>query len=95
MLDANGRVARARKASQVAANKRAKKAAPRIRLIRLAYARLTSSALSKDEELEAIAFLQTCGRGVSLPAQTSPYSFLADVAGLTRQRVWAIINEAI
>ena len=92
MLDEGQRKERARKAALVAGRKRTARTLERDRLILLLYRYLGGLPMPKKDSVDAYNHLKALGRGVSLPADTTPYRFLADTFGLTRSRVRQIVK---
>jgi hypothetical protein len=57
------------------------------------YRRLTGKA-SREEEIQAIRVMTRRGQGVNLPEGAGAYRFIAQVTGLSKQRVWKIVKSS-
>jgi hypothetical protein len=93
-LDAKGRKRRAAKAAKVLAKKRRENTLERDKAIVLAYAWLNKSPQTKADAKKAIQFLIGAAGSPNLPEGAFPLRHLAEATGLTRQRIWQIVNKA-
>lgn len=94
-LDAEGRKERGRKARQKALENIRAKNAVRNALIVKAYKFRAALSQPKKDNIEALAWLQSQGKGVNPYPTEAPLHFLARVTGLTQKQLRRIIRQHI